>query len=282
MRESNINKLNQDNTTVNSFGDEWSRMNQNSLNEEEAKQIFNDYFSIFPFDLLNKESIGFDMGCGSGRWAAIVAPLVKKLLCIDASDKAIDVARNNLKLCKNISYKVSSVDKTGLREKSFDFGYSLGVLHHVPDTYSGIVSCSKLLKKGAPFLLYLYYAFDNKPLWYRTLWKISELIRSIVNKLPPIIKLIITNILALILYLPLSKISWILDKINVNVDNFPLSYYKDKSFYTMRTDSRDRFGTPVEKRFSQEEIKNMMERADFNKIRFSENKPYWVAIGIKM
>ena len=151
MRESNINKLNQDNTTVNSFGDEWSRMNQNSLNEEEAKQIFNDYFSIFPFDLLNKDSIGFDMGCGSGRWAAIVAPLVKKLLCIDASDKAIDVARNNLKLCKNISYKVSSVDKTGLREKSFDFGYSLGVLHHVPDTYSGIVSCSKLLKKGAPF-----------------------------------------------------------------------------------------------------------------------------------
>ena len=50
---------------------------------------------------------------------------------------------------------------------SMDFGYSLGVLHHVPDTLAGIKACAKALKPGAPFLVYLYYAFDNRPAWFR-------------------------------------------------------------------------------------------------------------------
>ena len=43
-----------------------------------------------------------------------------------------------------------------------DFGYSLGVLHHIPDTCAGIKACARLLKRGGPFLVYLYYAFDNR------------------------------------------------------------------------------------------------------------------------
>ena len=50
-----------------------------------------------------------------------------------------------------------------------DFGYALGVLHHVPNTQEGLNSCIKLLKPGAPFLVYLYYSFDNRPNWYRNL-----------------------------------------------------------------------------------------------------------------
>ena len=67
--------LNQDNKTVESFGDEWTRMSQDRLDEKERGEIFGDYFSIFPFDLINTDSIGFDMGCGSGRWAAVCSGL---------------------------------------------------------------------------------------------------------------------------------------------------------------------------------------------------------------
>ena len=147
--------LNQDRNTVKSFGDEWSRMNQSNLSEIERKKIFNDYFLIFPFNLIGKDSIGFDMGCGSGRWAAIMAPLVKRLFCIDASSEAIKVARENLKSFDNINYQISSVNETGLDSDLFDFGYSLGVLHHLPNTSAAITSCAMLLKKGSPFLLYL-------------------------------------------------------------------------------------------------------------------------------
>ena len=272
---------NRDESTVQSFGDEWEEMDQSGLKEKEKLQIFTDYFSIFPFDKINDQSVGFDMGCGSGRWATVIAPKVEKLYCIDASQKAVEVAKINLKSFNNVEYMVSSVDNTKLKKELFDFGYSLGVLHHVPNTLSAISSCSELLKKGAPFLLYLYYAFDNKPKWYKLIWKFSELVRRFVNKTPSNLKSIITNIIAVIVYFPLSKIAFFAEKIGFKVNNFPLSYYRDKSFYTMRTDSRDRFGTPLEKRFTKSEIKEMMQLASFENISFSESKPYWVVLAYK-
>ena len=105
------------------------------------------------------------MGCGSGRWARLVAPRVGLLHCIDPSC-ALDVARNTLKEHSNIIFHRASVSEQILRVGSQDFGYSLGVLHHIPDTYSAICSCVALLKPGAPFLLYLYYNFDNRPYWF--------------------------------------------------------------------------------------------------------------------
>ena len=272
---------NQDKNTVQSFGDEWTRINQSSLQEKEKLEIFNDYFSIFPFDRINKTSVGFDMGCGSGRWATIIAPKVKKLYCIDASLGAIKVAKENLKMFDNVVYLASSVDETNLSKESFDFGYSLGVLHHLPNTLSAISSCSTLLKDGAPFLLYLYYAFDNKSKLYKLIWRLSELIRSPVSKMPSRLKLFVTNLIAITVYFPMSRISLLIENIGLPVDNLPLPYYRDKSFYTMRTDSRDRFGTPLEKRFTKEAIKSMLESENFENIYFSDHKPYWVVVANK-
>ncbi len=39
--------------------------------------------------------------------------------------------------------------------------------------------------------------------------------------------------------------------------SFPLSYYSNCSFYTLRTDARDRFGKPLEQRFSRDQIRQM-------------------------
>ena len=221
------------------------------------------------------------MGCGSGRWATIIAPKVKKLYCIDASPGAIKVAKENLKMFDNVVYLASSVDETNLSKESFDFGYSLGVLHHLPNTLSAISSCSTLLKDGAPFLLYLYYAFDNKSKLYKLIWRLSELIRSPVSKMPSRLKLFVTNLIAITVYFPMSRISLLIENIGLPVDNLPLSYYRDKSFYTMRTDSRDRFGTPLEKRFTKEAIKSMLESENFENIYFSDHKPYWVVVANK-
>ena len=64
------------------------------LTKIEKRKLFDNYFSIFPFEVINKNSIGFDMGCGSGRWAEFIAKKVKKLNCIDPSEDAIIVAKN--------------------------------------------------------------------------------------------------------------------------------------------------------------------------------------------
>ena len=49
----------------------------------------------------------------------------------------------------------------------------------------------------------------------------------------------------------------------------------------MRTDSRDRFGTPLEQRFTRSEIKSMMQEAGLDEIHFSNQSPFWCAVGKK-
>ena len=49
----------------------------------------------------------------------------------------------------------------------------------------------------------------------------------------------------------------------------------------MATDSLDRFGTKLEKRYTKDEIENILSKAGFVDIKFSDDTPYWVAIAWK-
>lgn len=271
---------NLDKTTVDSFGDEWERFDQTELSKEEVNKIFDEYFAVFPWEILPANPSGFDMGCGSGRWAKIMATRVGHLHCIDPSS-ALDVAKRTMKELSNVSFHQGGVADSVLPPGSQDFGYSLGVLHHIPDTASALKDCVKMLKPGAPFLVYLYYAFDNRSRGFKFIWKVSDIFRRLICKLPPAIKGGATDFLALVVYFPFAKFAWLSERVGLPVHNFPLAYYRNHSFYTMRTDSRDRFGTPLEQRFSKKQIANMLASAGLDDIRFSSQAPYWCAAGIK-
>lgn len=274
MKSNNIDKK-----VVNDFGNEWDRFQQTDITYD----AWNQYFHIFPFNEISNTSIGFDMGCGSGRWATFLHDKVGLLNCIDPSDKALDVARKNLSMANNIKFIEASVgEKNILEDASQDFGYCLGVLHHVPDTAAGIKSCGKLLKRGAPFLLYLYYNFENKPLFYRAIWRISDFIRRIISTLPHPIKVLCAELIAFVVYIPFSKLAYFLEKFGINVSNVPLSDYRNKSLHFIRTDSLDRFGTRLEQRFSKREIKKMLLDAGFSEPEFSNGTPYWVCLTRKL
>jgi SAM-dependent methyltransferase len=267
-------------STVESFGDEWVRFDQSGMTQEESEKVFREYFAIFPWGVLPHSAEGFDMGCGSGRWARHVAPRVDKLHCIDPSE-AIRVAERMLCNFDNVVFHKNSLDSTGLQPASQDFGYSLGVLHHVPDTAAAIRSCAELLKPGGPLLLYLYYAFDSRPSWFRTLWQSTNLARYLICRLPPVLKHLVTDTIASLVYWPLARLSRLMSGMGLNVHSVPLSFYRDHSFYTMRTDARDRFGTPLEQRFTKAQIEKMMLDAGLKDIRFSESAPYWCAVGVR-
>lgn len=270
---------NLDPKTVQGFGDEWTRYDQAQLEEGEAEELFERYFSIFPWEDLPNEPVGFDMGCGSGRWAKRVAPRVGRLLCVDASADALAVARRNLTGQANCEFLLASVDAMPIPDSSQDFGYSLGVLHHVPDTYSGLAACVRKLKPGAPFLLYLYYSLDNRPLWYRGLWRISDAMRLVISRSPYLVRSAVAKTLAICIYWPLSRVARAAEILGANPDAMPLAYYRRSSLYTMSTDALDRFGTPLERRFSRRQIASMMTAAGLEDVGFSENMPFWVAVG---
>jgi len=266
---------------VDDFGKEWAKFDQTQAADKELKEIFDSYFSLMPKESLCKAAKGFDLGCGSGRWAKYVAPQVAELHCIDPSKEALDVARMNLAGRTNCFFHLAGVDQIPFADNSMDFGYSLGVLHHVPNTAQGIKSCVDKLKPGAPLLLYLYYAFDNRPLWFKLIWKASDILRKGLSGLPHPLKYAASQVIAALIYYPLARSALLLSGMGMNVSALPLSSYKDKSFYTMRNDALDRFGTRLEQRFTRKQIIAMMLSAGLKDISFSDKEPFWCTIGYK-
>ncbi len=269
-----------DKNVVDDFGKEWSKYDQSHF-DTKTKEAFIQYFSIFPEEILSIESVGFDAGCGSGRWAKYIAPKVKHLHCFDPSQEALKVAKRNLSEFDNCSFECSSINECSLLNESMDFGYCLGVLHHLPNTLSAMSHCVSKLKKGAPLLIYIYYKFDNRPFWFKFIWRCFDIIRRVICLFPFKVKFISTKLIAIFIYFPLARISLLLESFGLNVSNIPLSFYRKKSFYFMSTDALDRFGTKLEKRFTKLEILSMMEASGLSSIQFSDSSPFWVAIGYK-
>ena len=272
---------NVDPRVVADFGDEWSRHDQSGVGSDELLRLFNEYFSVFPWDALPAGAQGFDLGCGSGRWAYFVAPRVGKLHCVDPAAAALQVARKNLASQPNCEFHHAAVDALPFADGSMDFGYSLGVLHHVPDTQAGLADCVRKLRPGAPFLVYLYYALDNRPWWFKAIWRASDVGRRAVSALPWGLKNPTTTAIAALVYLPLARTAALLERCGMDARSFPLYAYRDKSFYTLKTDARDRFGTRLEQRFSRAQIAAMMQAAGLERIAFREGIPYWCAVGYK-
>lgn len=272
---------NADAQTVEGFGQEWARFDFEDQPEAELEKIFAKYFSLVDWDALPKDARAFDVGCGTGRWARFVAPRVGELHCVDASREALGVARRKLADRSNVRFHEASVDGMPLAEGTFDFGYSLGVLHHVPDTLAGIRACVSKLKPGAPFLVYLYYSLDNRGPLFRSIWRASDLVRRGISRLPFGARARVCDAIAASVYWPLARTARVLEQAGVDVERVPLSFYRDRSFYVMRNDALDRFGTRLEQRFSRAEIAEMMRSAGLENIRFREDAPFWCAIGTR-
>ena len=270
-----------DPATVAGFGEEWTAYDQSQLEDREYAAMFDSYFKIFPFEQLPDDAEGFDLGCGSGRWAAGVVERVGTLHCIDPSPQALDVAKAKLRSHPNARFHVAAADSIPLGDGTQDFGYALGVLHHIPNTRQALDDCVRKLKPGAPFLLYLYYKLDGRPAWFRALWRVSDILRLGLSRLPFGARKAVTSAIAALVYWPLSRLARAGEKLGADVRNLPLSAYRHNSLYTLRTDALDRFGTRLEQRFSRSEIEQMMHASGLEQIEFSDFPPFWVACGRK-
>ena len=265
------------------FGREWSTFTQgrSDLKDEEREQIFNQYFRLFPWNILSPTAEGLDAGCGTGRWAMLVAPRVGHLHLLDASPAALTVARQNLSDARNVTFHLASVSDIPLRDNSLDFAYSLGVLHHVPDTLGAIKHIAAKLKPRSPFLIYLYYALDNRPIWFRAIWRTTNVARLVISGFPNRLKSVTSGLIAAMIYWPIGRFCRLLGVLGIPTRSIPLEFYKDRSFYTMRTDAYDRFCTSLEKRFTRIEIERLLGAAGFEQIDFSDQMPFWCAVARK-
>ncbi len=265
--------------TINSFGEEWNKFN--FFSENEIQYIGNEYFDVVQPSDLTKEMVALDLGCGSGRWSHFLADKVGFVEAIDPSDAVYSAAKltqekNNIRITR------AGVDTIPFADQSFDFIICLGVLHHLPDTANALAKAVKKLKKNGLFLLYLYYNLENKGFMFRFIFTLANLVRNIISKMPTSVKFFLCEVIALFVYIPFIAVGRFIKVIFPNKNYYkkiPLSYYIGKSIKIIRNDALDRFGTPLEQRFSKEEIKVMMENAGLGELRFSPNEPFWHVIG---
>jgi SAM-dependent methyltransferase len=211
----------------------------------------------------------------------LAAPRVGHLHAIDAGAEALAVARSNLAGFDNVSFHHASVSALPFDDGTFDFAYSLGVLHHVPDTAQANRDVAAKLKLGAPFLVYLYYAFDNRTAVYRTFWRISDAGRLLLCRTPYPLQIAATTVIACLIYWPLALLAALLEKFGLRPRSWPLRYYRHRSLYVMRTDAFDKFCTRLEQRFTRAQITDMLRVAGFDDIRFSDREPFWLALAFK-
>ena len=277
---------NLDQGVIDSFGHEWATFDYGETDTSEALDAqFLAYCTPLDLNLFDpKNSIAGDFGAGSGRWTSRLTPYFSLVYALEPSDGAIDVLKNKFSNEAKISVLQETVGANSIPLESLDLAMSLGVLHHIPDTGLAIKEVARRIKPGGVFLCYLYYNLENKPTFYKLIFKAVNVVRKAISGLPQRIKQIVTSAIAALIYWPLARFSKALSMFGINTSNIPLHHYADMPFVMLANDALDRFGTTLEQRFSKAEITEMLGAADFDvsTLKFSEIEPYWTFSVIKL
>lgn len=276
--ETHTTNGNIDHKVVQSFGEEWKKFND--FDDAEIDQLGGMYFDILDKNMLQAHTYALDVGCGTGRWTKYLAPKVGFIEAIDPSD-AILTAEKLLHNCPNVRLSRAATDNLPFADQTFDLGISVGVLHHIPDTQKALNDCVKKIKIGGYFYLYLYYNLENRGWLFKALLAGVTAVRQLISRCPNSVKKVLCDAIALGIYLPLAVLGRLLRAVGLpNIAaKVPLNMYQNQSFFVMRNDALDRFGTSLEQRFSRAEIVTMMQNSGLDQIVISPNLPYWHAVG---
>ena len=270
---------NLDQGVIDSFGHEWATFDYGETETSEALDAqFMAYCAPIDLNQFNpKTSVAADFGAGSGRWASRLTPYFSLVYALEPSDGASTVLKNKFSGEGKIAVLQETVGANSIPLESLDLAMSLGVLHHIPDTSLAIKEVSRRIKPGGIFLCYLYYNLENKPTFYKLIFKAVNAVRKVISGLPQIIKQIVTSTIAAIIYWPLARLSKVLSTFGIKTSNIPLHHYADMPFVMLANDALDRFGTSLEQRFSKAEITEMLGAADcdLTTLKFAEVEPFW-------
>ena len=279
MVSQNKKDENLDQGVIDSFGHEWATFDYGETETSEALDAqFMAYCAPIDLNQFNpKTSVAGDFGAGSGRWASRLIQYFSLVYALEPSDGASTVLKKKFSGEAKIVVLQETVGANSIPLASLDLAMSLGVLHHIPDTGLAIKDVSRRIKPGGVFLCYLYYSLENKPTFYKLIFKAVDGVRRVISVLPQRIKQLVTSAIAALIYWPLARFSKVLNKLGVNTSNIPLHHYADMPFVMLANDALDRFGTSLEQRFSQTEITEMLRAAGFDiaTLKFSDSEPFW-------
>ncbi|HEX6030465.1 MAG TPA: methyltransferase domain-containing protein, partial [Tepidiformaceae bacterium] len=161
-----------------SFGDEWHRFRTVQLDSANGTTESQD--SITLNTGLRAEDVRgrlvLDAGVGAGRYAEVMARWGAEVVGIDLT-RAVDAAAENLRRRQSVHLVQADIFALPFREEIFDLAYSIGVLHHTPDTAAAFRRVAAMVKKGGQLAVYVYHAGG-------LMRYVSDALRIVTTRLP--------------------------------------------------------------------------------------------------
>ena len=137
--------------TQKSFGRQWLTYEVQDIKEDRA--TFMAKTGIDPVTLRDK--LVLDAGCGGGRYTYIAAQAGAEVIAVDLSE-SVRKAKQLTQGLENVHIMQGDMMELPLRRELFDFIYSIGVLHHTPDTRRAFFHLVPFLKPGGTLAVWVY------------------------------------------------------------------------------------------------------------------------------
>lgn len=142
---------------VGSFSFEWSVHNQTQLDfargDQNSEQQFIAKTGFSPDELRGK--LVLDAGVGAGSYADVASRWGANVVGVDLS-YAVEVSNRNFANRPNVFIAQADIGHLPFAPASFDFIFSIGVLHHTPDTRKYFKSLVPHLKPGGSIAIWVY------------------------------------------------------------------------------------------------------------------------------
>lgn len=137
--------------TAEAFGYEWTRYAELA---ERYRNQFLDWLRPVTADFFQGKAV-LEGGCGKGRHTALAAEFgAKDVVAMDLSE-AVESAFANTRHMDNVHIVQADLNNPPVRP-AFDYAFSIGVLHHLPDPERGFRALVSRLKPGGAISAWVY------------------------------------------------------------------------------------------------------------------------------
>jgi SAM-dependent methyltransferase len=156
-----------------SFGRQWNRYEVARQDEDDA--VFRVKTGTDPCALHGLRVL--DAGCGGGRYARLAGQHGGQVVGVDLS-RAVDKAATLCADLPDVTIVQADLLDLPLAEASFDFAFSIGVLHHSRDPRRAFAQVASRVKPGGRLAVWLYRRNTAPQEWLNTA------LRALTMRLP--------------------------------------------------------------------------------------------------
>jgi SAM-dependent methyltransferase/uncharacterized protein YbaR (Trm112 family) len=262
--------------TARSFGYEWSAFSEMLAAYE---QNYRWYMGPLDESFLRGKLV-LDAGCGTGRHTFYTSRSGARVVGVDLS-RAIDVAARNNAPNPTAHFVQADLCALPFRDATFDFVYSFGVLHHLPDPEGAFRGLLRYLRPGGHIRVYLYWSLESETALKRAALRVVTASREVTTRLPyRVLNALTLGIAAAfqVAFVIPTRVLRRFESTRGLANRVPLRQYADYPFRVLHTDQFDRFSAPIENRYSRAEVRAWFDRAGLTDVSIEEGLG-WRAMG---